>query len=228
MKLFDGFHVYLWQGNDNNCNSCLFANVLNGGRHLVVDPGHVVTPSYRERGLERLAVKMRLEGIELSSIGLVILTHGHPDHCEGAVAIQRDTAALVAMHRSDEEMFRMIGGEADIFLQDGIMETAAGKEYSLQVFHSPGHSPGHVMLYWPYRKVLIAGDCIFYRSTGRTDFPGGSSETLRRSIERVADLDVEYLLCGHPYGHPGLIQGADAVRENFDLILNGFREASRG
>jgi len=220
MKLFDNFHVYLWQGNDNNCNTCLFSNVLNDGKHLVVDPGHIVTPSYHERGLERLRLQMKEEEIEPSSIGLVILTHGHPDHCEGAVEIQRETRALVAMHRSDEEMFRMMGGKVDIYLQDGNLENAAGEEYSLQVFHSPGHSPGHVMLYWPYRKVLIAGDCIFYRSTGRTDLPGGNLQTLRRSIERVAGLDIEYLLCGHPYGHPGWIQGADAVRENFDLILN--------
>ena len=220
MKLFENFHVYLWQGNDNNCNTCLFTNVLRDGKHLVVDPGHVVTPSYRERALEKLELRMKRENVAFSSIGLIILTHGHPDHCEGAVAIQRDTNALVAMHRADEEMFRMMGGKVDLVLQDGMLETAAGAEYGLQVFHSPGHSPGHVMLYWPHRRVLIAGDCVFYRSTGRTDFPGGSAETLRRSIERVAGLDIECLLCGHPYGHPGLIQGADNVRGNFDLILN--------
>lgn len=220
MKLFDNFHVYLWQGNDNNCNTCLFANVLNNGKHMIVDPGHVVTPSYREQGLERLRLEMKQEGMEFSSIGAVILTHGHPDHCEGAVALQRETNAIVAMHRADEEMFRTIGGKVDVYLQDGILETAAGENCNLQVFHSPGHSPGHVMLYWAFRRVLVAGDCVFYRSSGRTDFPGGSSETLRRSIERVAALDIEYVLCGHPYGHPGLIEGADAVRENFDLILN--------
>jgi hydroxyacylglutathione hydrolase len=220
MKLFDNFHVYLWQGNDNNCNTCLFANVLNDGRHLVIDPGHVVTPSYREQGLEMLRLRLKQEGWELSSIGMVILTHGHPDHCEGAVAIQREAHALVAMHRADEEMFRMVGGKVDAYLQDGMLETAAGENCNLQVFHSPGHSPGHVMLYWPFRRVLVAGDCVFYRSTGRTDFPGGSSEMLRLSIERVAALDIDYVLCGHPYGHPGLIEGADAVRENFDLILH--------
>lgn len=220
MELFDGFHVYLWQGNDNNCNTCLFANVLNQGKHLIVDPGHVVTPSYREPALEKLVAEMGRDGIEYASIGLVVLTHGHPDHCEAAVSIQKDAHAGVAMHPSDEEMFQMLGGRVDVYLQDGTLELAAGENFSLQVFHSPGHSPGHVMLFWPQRKVLIAGDCIFYRSTGRTDFPGGSPDLLRRSIERVAGLDIEYLLCGHPYGHPGLIQGKDAIRENFDLILN--------
>jgi hydroxyacylglutathione hydrolase len=220
MELFDGFHVYLWRGNDNNCNTCLFANVLNKGKHLIVDPGHVVTPSYREPALKKLVAEMARDGIEYASVGLVVLTHGHPDHCEAAVSMREDVHASVAVHPSDEEMFRMLGGKADVYLQDGTLELAAGENFSLQVFHSPGHSPGHVMLFWPQRKVLIAGDCIFYRSTGRTDFPGGSPDLLRQSIERVAGLDIEYLLCGHPYGHPGLIQGKDAIRENFDLILD--------
>lgn len=220
MNIFDNFHVYLWRGNDNNCNACAFADVLNGGKHLVVDPGHVVTPSYREPGLERLAKDMERDGMDFSSIGLVILTHGHPDHCEAAVSIQKETHALVAMHKADEEMFQMLGGSVDIYLQEGALNTAAGKQSDLVIFHSPGHSPGHVTVYWPYRKILIAGDCIFYRSTGRTDFPGGSSEDLRNSIKRLSQLDIEYLLCGHAYGHPGFIQGGDDVRRNFELILD--------
>ena len=218
MNVFDNFYVYIWSGNDNNCNSCLLANVLNGGKHLIVDPGHVVTLSYRESGLEKLEQEMRSDGVDYSSIGLVILTHGHPDHCEAAVSIQKETNALIAMHQADEEMFQMLGGRVDIYLQDGMLETAAGKQYDLQILHSPGHSPGHITIYWPYRKVLIAGDCVFYRSTGRTDFPGGSAEVLRNSIERLSRLDIDSLLCGHPYGHPGFIQGREDVRENFELI----------
>jgi len=220
MKAFKNFHLYLWQGTDNNCNTCLFANVLNEGKHLIVDPGHVHTPSYREPGLERLTAEMQSDGIERDDIGLVILTHGHPDHCEAAVILQRETHAPVAMHPADEEMYRALGGSVDIYLQDGMLEPAAGKEYNLQIFHSPGHSPGHVMIYWPHGKVLIAGDCIFYRSTGRTDFPGGSSDLLRRSIEKVSRLDIDYVLCGHPYGHPGFLQGREEVAENFELILS--------
>lgn len=220
MKLFDNFYLYPWQGSDNNCNSCLFADVLTGGKHVIIDPGHLRTPSYQEPALEKLAVKISRDGVDYSSVGLVMLTHGHPDHCEAAVTMQEEFQARVAMHPSDEEMYRSLGGKVDWYLDDGVVEFAAGKEFVLQVFHSPGHSPGHVMIYWPYRKLLIAGDCIFYRSTGRTDFPGGSAELLRRSIERVAGLDVEYVLCGHPYGHPGFIQGRDEVRENFELILN--------
>jgi glyoxylase-like metal-dependent hydrolase (beta-lactamase superfamily II) len=68
--------------------------------------------------------------------------------------------------------------------------------------------------------VLIAGDLIFYRSTGRVDLPGGNPQALRNSIERLSRLEIDYVLCGHPYGHPGVIEGADEVRSNFDFLRN--------
>ncbi|MBN2339604.1 MAG: MBL fold metallo-hydrolase [Acidobacteria bacterium] len=216
MKVFDRFHVYLWNGRDNNCNSCLFAGVLPGGRHVLVDPGHILTPSTGEPALERLLAEIGRDGLDPSAIDLVILTHGHPDHVEGAVELRR-LGAKVAMHREDEAIFRRLGGEVDLYLQDGTLEL--GAECRLEVLHSPGHSPGHVTLYWPERKVLVAGDCVFYRSTGRTDFPGGSPDQLFSSIGRMAALDVEELLCGHPYGHSGFLRGREEVRENFEYIL---------
>jgi glyoxylase-like metal-dependent hydrolase (beta-lactamase superfamily II) len=68
--------------------------------------------------------------------------------------------------------------------------------------------------------VLIAGDLIFYRSTGRVDLPGGDARALKASIERLSRLDIEYVLCGHAYGHSGLIEGAEEVRSNFEFLLD--------
>ena len=50
------------------------------------------------------------------------------------------------------------------------------------VLHTPGHSKGSVSLYFADAKVLFSGDLIFYRSVGRTDFPGSSQEVLTNSI----------------------------------------------
>jgi hydroxyacylglutathione hydrolase len=219
MNLFDNFYIYLWKGKDNNCNTCLFANVLRDGKHMVVDPGHALTPSLREPALERLARDMAGDGIDFSSIGLIVLTHGHPDHCEAALVMQQQFRAPIAMHRADAEMLQQMGGRPDFFLQEGILELGKDDAAAIQVLHSPGHSPGHITLYWPHRKVLIGGDCVFYRSTGRTDFPGGSADQLRESIGRMSQLDIEHLLCGHPYGHSGLIRGKEEIRKNFELIL---------
>jgi glyoxylase-like metal-dependent hydrolase (beta-lactamase superfamily II) len=218
MRVVDNLFGYLWQGTDNNCNSYLFADTLNESRHVLIDPGHIITPYYREPGLDRLVKEMERDGIEAEAIGLVILTHSHPDHCEAAKVIREKNHALVALHEADEGMYKRIGGRADLYLEEG--ELALGQENSirLEVYHSPGHSPGHITIYWPDQKVLIAADVVFYQSTGRVDILGGNAKLLRQSIDRLSDLEIEYLLCGHPYGNPGIIKGTEAIRQNFDFI----------
>ncbi len=218
MNIVKNLYAYVWPGNDNNCNSFVFKGVLNNGKHLVVDPGHLFTPSYQEPGLSRLLESMEKDGISSASIGLVILTHAHPDHCESAIVIQQEMGALVALHEAEEAAFKRAGGKVDLYLQEGALELGSNEKTDLQILHSPGHAPGHVTIYWPAEKVLIAGDCIFYRSTGRTDFPGGNAAALRSTIARLSRFDIEYLLCGHPYGNPGILKGRDKVQENFAYI----------
>jgi hydroxyacylglutathione hydrolase len=127
---------------------------------------------------------------------------------------------MVAIHEADAPAFSHIGGRADLFLDEGTLELGTAKRTILQIYHSPGHTPGHVTVYWPDKKLLIAGDCIFYRSMGRADLPGGDLLTLRQSIEKLAKLDVECLLCGHAYGHPGILRGTEEVQNNFQFIRN--------
>jgi glyoxylase-like metal-dependent hydrolase (beta-lactamase superfamily II) len=222
MKIVDCLYAYPWRGSDNNCNSYVFAGVLSEGRHVVVDPGHLLTPAYREPGLERLLAEMRRDGLDGTRTGLVILTHGHPDHCEAAIALRQQHRVLTALHEADVLNYESMGGKVDIFLEEGILELSSEKSLSLQVCHSPGHTPGHVTIYWPDRKALIAGDCIFYRSMGRTDFPGGDARSLQKSIERLSGFDIEYLLCGHAYGNSGILKGKDEVQENFRFIQDYF------
>jgi len=218
MKMLNHLYVYVWQGNDNNCNSYLIANTLKNNRHILVDPGHITTPSLNEPGLYILTKEIEKDGIDARQIGLIILTHSHSDHCEAARVIREQNGAMVALNKSEEESYKRFGGEVDMYLEEG--ELALGEEYhlGLKILHSPGHSPGHITIYWPEQKVLIAGDVIFYQSTGRVDLPGGSAKTLQQSIQRLSDLDIEYLLCGHPYGHSGIIEGKEAVKENFDFV----------
>jgi len=218
MRLLDNLYAYIWQGNDNNCNSYLIADALKDRKHLLVDPGHITTPFYREAGVDRLFREMESDGLNAEQIGLVILTHCHPDHCEAAKVIREQDSALVALNQTDASMYKSQGGKVDLYLQEGNLVLGEQNSLKLDIFHSPGHSPGHITIYWPDKKVLITGDVIFYRSTGRVDLPGGSAKALKQSIERLAGLDVDYLLCGHPYGHPGVIKGKAAVRENFEFL----------
>ena len=218
MKLVDNLYAYVWQGNDNNCNSYVFVHALKDKRHLLIDPGHIITPFYQEHGLEILVREMARDGIDASATGLIALTHAHPDHSEAAKVIREQCQALVALHKADEPLYQMLGGKVDIYLEEGELALGPENQLKLSIFHSPGHSPGHITLYWPEHKVLIAGDVIFYQSTGRFDLPGGSARALKQSIQRLSELDIEYLLCGHPYGHPGIIKGKTAIQNNFDFI----------
>jgi glyoxylase-like metal-dependent hydrolase (beta-lactamase superfamily II) len=220
MRLVADLFAYVWSGRDNNCNSYVLAGVLKDGRHVLIDPGHVTTPALGEAGLQGLRDEMERDGIDPDAVGLVLLTHCHPDHSEAASVIRERSGALVAIHQAEADIYSRFGGVVDLFLGEGTLDLGTQSPVHLTVFHSPGHSPGHTTIYWPRERVLIAGDLIFYRSTGRVDLPGGDAQLMKNSIERLAQLEIDYVLCGHPYGHPGIIQGADEVRTNFDFLRN--------
>jgi len=59
---------------------------------------------------------------------------------------------------------------------------------------------------------------VFAGSVGRTDFPGGSPSLLGKSIDRLALLDVEYLVPGHSVGSDSIVAGKDKVARNFQLV----------
>jgi glyoxylase-like metal-dependent hydrolase (beta-lactamase superfamily II) len=99
----------------------------------------------------------------------------------------------------------------DFFLQEGDL-SLDGLE--MKVYHTPGHSPGSVCLYWPVQKALFTGDLVFKEGLGRTDLPGGDGALIKESIQRMSQLDVELLLSGHGE----IISGAREVKSNFEQI----------
>jgi glyoxylase-like metal-dependent hydrolase (beta-lactamase superfamily II) len=83
----------------------------------------------------------------------------------------------------------------------------------LQVIHTPGHTPGSICLYSPSRRLVIVGD-ILQRLHGRVTYPNqiftDDMPLARRSIARLADLDIETILFSH---YPALREGArDALK----------------
>ena len=85
----------------------------------------------------------------------------------------------------------------DRWLEDG--DTVTVGKVTLQVIHTPGHTPGHVVFYQPEQKFALVGDVIFNGSIGRTDFPRGNHQQLINSIRgKLFPLgdEVEFV-CGH-------------------------------
>jgi glyoxylase-like metal-dependent hydrolase (beta-lactamase superfamily II) len=138
-------------------------------------------------------------------------THAHFDHIGGAGAIADalNPLPLVALHPNDHVLWRAGGGGAlfgfDIdpgpeptidFYQGQILRLGS---VEFEVRFTPGHTPGHCILYVASEKPCFCGDLIFAGSVGRTDFPGGSWDQLVESIKtQVFTMpDETRLLSGH-------------------------------
>jgi glyoxylase-like metal-dependent hydrolase (beta-lactamase superfamily II) len=207
MKITDNLHAFVWESmTTNNCNSYL----IDGPTRVLIDPGHSRLFGHVEQGLKQL-------GLTISDIDLVICTHAHPDHIEG-VQLFEDShqdewnwAATIGKQMAAAYGMDMDSFKPDFFLKEGDLGLDG---IELSIIHTPGHSPGSATLYWPEPKALFTGDLVFKEGFGRTDLPGGDSATLKQSIQRLTNLDVEWLLSGHGE----VIEGAEAVRKNFEDI----------
>lgn len=107
----------------------------------------------------------------------VINTHGHFDH----TGANREFKLPVFIHKADA------GSNAAAyfrFIKDGDIIKAGN--LSLEVIHTPGHSPGSVCL--RCGEILFSGDTLFAGSIGRTDLNGGSEEQMAGSLARLAAM----------------------------------------
>lgn len=173
-----------------------------GGKAIVID----APPEPQLIGAYLAEINVALVGI--------ILTHGHIDHTGGAGRLASDTGASTYVHADDDfltlhpaEQLRALFGMAPPGVYDlpehfdrlehGQVLEMAGT--SLQVRHTPGHTPGHCCFYWENEGVIFSGDQLFAGSIGRTDLPGGSLEALMESMRtEVMTLDDDVrVLPGH-------------------------------
>lgn len=166
------------------------------GRAAFVDPGG---------DIEHLEAYARQLGARVEKI---LLTHGHIDHCGEAKRLaNRLGIPIEGPHREDAfwidqlalqgRMFgfpRLDPFTPDRWLDDG--DTVMVGEQALEVLHTPGHTPGHVVFVHLGERVAFVGDVLFAGSIGRTDFPRGNHAQLLRSIkERLFPLgdDVRFV-----------------------------------
>ena len=178
---------------------CYIVSCEKTGKAAIIDPGG---------DEEKILAACEQNSLDVQYI---INTHGHPDHVCSNGPIQEATGAQIIMHRADAEFFStsdaksyfsMLGlpesPPADILIEDN--DTISIGEETLQVIHTPGHTPGGVCLY--HEPDCFTGDTLFVGGVGRTDFPGGSMPQLTKSIrERLLTLPQETVVWpGHGYG----------------------------
>ena len=145
----------------------------------------------------------------------IINTHGHIDHVSGIDAVSEVYSVPLAIHPADVPMYtdklaaEMFGRKAplvkrkpDILLNEG--DSLSFGTLSLEVLHTPGHTPGGISLV-SRSYCVFTGDTLFHRSIGRTDFPGGNYQQIEDSIrKKLYTLDDDMVVfSGH--GEPTTI-----------------------
>ena len=150
--------------------NCYFLKNKETGELLIVDPG-----DYAEKVFQKVSL---MQG---KPVG-ILLTHGHFDHIMAVKEVKEKYQIPVYACMQEEVMLAeptinmtAVYGSAcsikpDVLLDDGQIFEAAG--FSIQMFHTPGHTKGNT---------------LFCGSVGRTDFPGGSSAEIVRSLHKLVD-----------------------------------------
>lgn len=170
---------------------------------IIIDPG--CSTKGEENQLFSFIDSHRLKPV------LAINTHGHIDHILGNTAVKQRYGISVAAHPDVSADFTRSKQQSQFFglpfngdcvlpdrsLKDG--EIIKIGESTLEVICTPGHAEGSISLYAEIEGWVFTGDALFCRSIGRTDFPGGNYETLRKSIkERLFHLpDDTTVFSGH-------------------------------
>jgi glyoxylase-like metal-dependent hydrolase (beta-lactamase superfamily II) len=170
----------------------------------------------------------------------ILMTHGHRGHMGGLATMKELSGAPIYSHPWEADIiagdrvpqavdlwtfdpiqswpiifFGQItyrwnkhkGRPVDLLIGDG------DQVGPLQVIHTPGHTPGHLVFYWPERKALFTGDAFV---TWPKICPGWDNSMLNRpqswdSLARMAALDVDIICTGH--GDPITSGGAAVMRE---------------
>ncbi len=140
--------------------------------------------------LDKLKAAAAGQGVTIEKL---LLTHGHIDHCGSAKILadelgvkiegpHEDDRFWISRLEDDGRAYGITGKpfESDRWLVNGDQVTVG--EVVMDVYHCPGHTPGHVVFHHPASKLAIVGDVLFQGSIGRTDFPRGNHEDLISSI----------------------------------------------
>lgn len=142
---------------------------------------------------------------DIPPIRWMIATHGHFDHISHADSLRRATGAPLLIHASEKEFLIKPQLNLSVTMQrsttlqpaDGVLTDNQVLQltdgYSLQVIHSPGHTPGGICLMLLENgqpAALFSGDTLFAGSIGRLDL-GGSLPDMVRTLNRLKEIGMQ-------------------------------------
>ena len=156
------------------------------GECIFVDPGFYFDEEHDE--VRTYIAENKLKPVKITN------THCHFDHIMGVDFLRKEYNIPFYAHKEDAFLVERAAGQvqmfgmemepvqpADHFFDEG--EKVSFGQSELEIFHVPGHAPGHVVFYSKADNFVVVGDVLFYGSIGRTDLPGGDYDTLISGIK---------------------------------------------
>ncbi len=206
MEIIEGIHR-VDEASANMAHANVYL-VINGKELTVIDTGTSGNAQKTVKYIQKL-------GYQPTDVKTIILTHFHMDHMGSAKELKDLTNAKVAVYVDDADyvsgkkplpkpkniLFRAVSSfvkpapvPVDIILKEG--DKIAG----LTVIHTPGHTPGSIMLLDEERQVLFAGDTLRYdgkKISGAPEQFSTDPNQVRESIAKASTLNFDIMLPGH-------------------------------
>jgi len=148
--------------------------IVGEGPSAVIDPG----PDDEDH-LPRVAR-------DAGELSVILITHDHPDHAEGAARLSEMTGAPVASYRPAGDGTRIRDGE----------ELKVGGA-RIKAAYTPGHSPDHMVFFVPQVSALFTGDAVMGTGTSVIDPPEGDLAQYLRSLRKMEELRPRVIYPGH-------------------------------
>jgi glyoxylase-like metal-dependent hydrolase (beta-lactamase superfamily II) len=178
----------------------------------------VVDPAYAAGDLVDV---LEADGLHLSG---VLVTHHHPDHVGGSMMgfelkglaeLLERVSVPVHVNSQEAQFVSRITGipMRDLTSHEHGDKVSVGA-IDIELLHTPGHTPGSQCFLLDGR--LVAGDTLFLEGCGRTDFPGGDSDEIFRSLQKIAQLPGDpTVFPGHWYSLEPSASLSEVKRSNY-------------
>ena len=167
--------------------NCYIVHAEDAKTCAVIDPGYAAP-----------TILSKVDALGLT-VDAILLTHGHFDHVGAVEEIVKATGCQLWM--SQRDYTQVSNPDNDyiyplhdcdftevLFCEEGEQIRAGGLTFT--VMETPGHTWGSVCYFC--EDYIFSGDTLFARSIGRTDLPGGSWDTMRQTLERLAAVEGAY------------------------------------
>jgi len=209
-------NVFLFKTSDLSCNAFL---IKGKEKNVLIDSGTITSMKPHTEFLKEL-------NLRADDISLILHTHGHYDHFQADKLYEKAKFFLSEfdskhLEQENPEFTRrtkepFFYPKINSYLKEN--QVIEVNPFSLKVISTPGHTKGSICFYEENKKMLFSGYTLFFHTIGRTDLQSGSFSEIKNSIQKLSELEIEFLFPGHGK----VIQGLKENQENFKFVKANF------